>query len=230
MTMNFLAEYGAQADAPPGSPEAQVFRIPGGGVLPWRIPQTTSRDAPERHAAAQGLRAVAAHAAAIKAIDADPDHSDSWKAARRDEATARLCVEGGAALKRADDIIAAFETADAREAVPARLEHADFPAALLDHEIRTYVRGLDHDGQVALASELPNPKHARLVEALLRSPVPLPAWIDAPARAAWVDHRTSANPAAAKQRTEARELIQWLGTVRASVAGYLERLASDRKG
>lgn len=133
MTTNFLAEYGAQADTMPGATEAQVFRLPDGSTLPWRIPQGTSADAPARHVAAQGLRAIAGHAATIKAIEADADHSESWKAAKRSEATERLRADGAAALARADAIVAAFETADAREDVPLPLLPADLAGALQDH-------------------------------------------------------------------------------------------------
>lgn len=67
-----------------------------------------------------------------------------------------------------------------------------------------------------------------MVDALMRSRVPLSPWIDAPARAAWVEHQARANPAAAAQRAEARALVDWLRGMRQNVAGHLERLLPKR--
>jgi len=192
------------------------WRLANGAMIGWRCPDDTGER--ESHVAASLIRVAAEAAQRIASIDADTTRTDSWKAEQRAKIASEAQARFDDARGHADKIATDFAAADAREAAPAPLAAGDHAAALVDHECRAWLRSLDPEALVALGKELTEPKHARLLEAMMRSPVPLPPWIAESARAAWIEHRLRADPQGARLRRQARERVEWLGTVTDQVA------------
>jgi len=187
------------------------FRLPTGQVIGWRAPDDA--DTRETQVAASLIRVAAEAAQRIAAIDADTTRTEPWKAGERSKVASEAQARFDAARAEADRIAADFAAADAREAAPAPLGAGDHAAALVDSECRTWLRSLDREGLIALGRELGDPKHARLLEAMMRSPIPLSPWIAESARAAWIEHRLRADPQGARLRRQARERVEWLAAV-----------------
>lgn len=193
-----------------------AFRLPTGGVLPWRAPSTEGREA---QLGAGMARVVAEAAQRVAAVDADTSRTDAWKAEQRARIAAETRARFEAIRADAERVVLAFEEADAAEAVPAPLAAGDHAAALIDHEIRGWLRQRSADELAALTRDLGRPEYARLCEAVLRSPVPMPPLFFAAAREAWLARRVAADPQAARLRRQAAERVHWL-------RGLTEQLAS----
>jgi len=195
------------------------FRLPTGAVIAWRCPDDSGER--ESHVGASLVRVAAEAAQRMTAIDADDTRTESWKAEQRAKIAEETAQRFAAARAEADKIAATFTEADAREAVPAPLGAGDHAAALVDHECRAWMRTLDREALVALGKELTDPKHARLVEAMMRSPIPLPEWIAPQAKAAWIESRLRADPQGARLRRQAADRVEWLGSVVGQVEGVV---------
>jgi len=190
-----------------GAAGIDAFKLPTGAVLPWRAPSTEGREA---QLGAGMARVVAEAAQRVAAVDADSTRTHSWKAEQRARIAAEARARFEAVRAEANALVLAFEEADAAEAVPAPLAAGDHAAALVDHEVRSWLRQRSPDELAALTRDLGRPEHARLCEAVLRSPVPMPPLFAAAAREAWIARRVAADPQAARLRRQAAERVHWL--------------------
>lgn len=217
-TESALAESFRALGAEPihGAAGIDAFKLPTGAVLPWRCPSTEGREA---QLGAGMARVVAEAAQRVAAVDADSTRTDSWKAEQRARIAAETRARFEAVRAEAERVVLAFEEADAREAVPAPLAAGDHAAALIDHEIRGWLRQRSPDELAELTRGLGRPEYTRMVEAVLRSPVPMPPLFVAAARESWLARRVAADPQAARQRRHAAERVAWL-------RGLTEQLAS----
>ncbi|WP_395684349.1 hypothetical protein [Dokdonella sp.] len=199
-----------------------------GRAIAWRAPIGAEPGTREYDLAARLVRSATKAAGEIDRIRADPDRSDAWKDAEAERVAARVGAEFASARSEADRHVAEFEARDAQEAVAPPLAAGDHAAALVDHECRMWLRGLDRDALVKLATELTDPRHARLLAAMMRSPVPLPGMLGPVASAAWLDVQAKADPQGARLRRQATERVGWLRQVIEQSANALPKPRPSR--
>ena len=219
-----LSKLGAQAVTPGTESRGAQFdidaiRLANGAVIGWRCPDDSGER--ETQVGASLARIAAEAAQRLAAIDADDTRTEAWKATERAKVAAETLQRFEAARGEADKIVTEFAEADAREAVASPIAAGDHAAALVDHECRAWLRSLDADALVTLAKELTEPRHARLLEAMMRSPVPLPPWIADAARSAWIEHRMRADPQGTRLRKQAAARTEWLGAIVSQVDGIV---------
>lgn len=211
-----IAEHGATISEDQTGPRALV--LPNGQAIAFGWPGSTSDDAPQLLAGARVAALLAKAHGEIRRIESDPDRSPAWKEKEVAKAIERGTAEFAIAREAADAMVAEFDAADRKEAVPPALAATDYNGGLIDSEIRAYVRSLDSAGHTQLAQQLLDGNAPRVLEALLRSPIPLAPVLAQTVAPAWLDHLAKKDPAEARLRKHARELNESLRLVSAHAA------------
>ena len=199
---------------------AAVF--PGvNGAVAFEFPEGAEPNDPRVGSAARIVRAMATMHAEVAAVEADKDHSDAYKARKIAEANDRGAAAVAAETAAAAKLVADFDAADSREATVPALAATDIGGSLADFESRQWLRALSSDEANKLAHAIAAGQHPRLVEAILRAPVPLPEVLTRTAAAAFVDAQERKDPKAAKLRATAREINDGLRMTAAHAAGAM---------
>jgi hypothetical protein len=195
----------------------------GGAAIAWRTPSGSTPEHREVDMAARAVRIATKAAAKVATIQADPDRSPEWKAREEAKAGDEARAEFAKVASDAERMQAEFVAADARDLAPPALAPTDVVGGLLDRELRDYVRSLTAEGHNALAQSIINGGDPRMLDALQRSPIALPAVLAAVVPAAREALLLKDNPAYARQASEARARNEWLATVVAQAQGALPR-------
>jgi len=198
---------------------AAVF--PGGIAVAFDFPSAAEVDDPRVGAAARIVRAAATLHGELAAIEADKDRSPEWKQREAAKANERGAAALAAERAAATVLVDAFDAFDLREAAVPALAATDIGGALTDNEVRMYLRGLSSDDANKLAQAIAEGQHPRMVEAILRAPVPLPEVLTRTAAAAFVDAQERKDPQAARLRETARRVNDALRMTTAHSAGAL---------
>ena len=133
-------------------------------------------------------------------------------------------------LADADAIVAAHASIDARDLAPPALAPTDVVGGLLDREFRDYVRSLSTEATMALAQEIVDGKATRaMVDALSRSPLPLPSVLRDVLPGAREAALLRDNPAQARLAREGREHVAWLAERIQQAQGALPRVAGTAR-
>lgn len=221
MTDNFestLASDGARVQrSATGSIDAII--LPSGKALPWRNPGGASDR--ETSLAAQLVRIAVRADAKIVQINADGRLSPTAKIEDAAKATTAAHAEFEAARVDADRLIAAFAAQDVLGATAPALQAGDHVGSDVDRELRDRAHAMDPSAQAALAQQLLDGKHGRMLAALLREPYLLPDVLARVVPAAWVNAQALANPTEARQRRAAVERINFLHNRMAQAATAL---------
>jgi hypothetical protein len=202
----------------------EAIRFANGTACAWRCPGDS--DSRETHSGAKLVRTVAKAHNDIARVQADSTRSESWKAEQIGRITDDAALAFAVVKAEANKVVADFDAADARDAVPPAIQPGDYATALVDHECREWLRSLDRDAQVKLIGELTEPRHTRLLAAMMRSPVPLPVWIAPAVSGAWLDVQAKADPHGARLRRQASERVNWLRQVMEQSANTLPKSPS----
>jgi hypothetical protein len=213
------------------SPERGIEAIvaANGKAIAYRQPASVVPESLEAQLAAVAIRVATIAAGRIAAIEADADHSDDWKLREAAKISEVAAADFAAAKREIDAVVDGFAKSEAADAVAPPLTSTDIPGALVDDECRAWMRSLSRDEQVALGATLQEPQNARLLAAMMRSPLPLPVWLAESARNAWAEARLSADPQMARLRRQASERVTWLATIGAQAEAALPRVAGTRE-
>jgi len=192
-----------------------VHKLADGSRLPIATPPTRDGTIPEEtHAAAAPVRQAANAFAALEKARRDvakdltlSDFGREQKVKGAREAAQRSIGEAETQLAQLEATTVGLRD---QAFAPPKLESADLANALIDQEVRTYVRGLSPAERTEYLSTLKaNPRH---LEALLRSPVPIPV-ISEHANRLWAEKHQ--NSAAAVKAQGYAAAIEWArGTLR----------------
>jgi|GEM_PF-1966564 len=210
-----------------GSVEALINA--SGAAVAWRAPASLSPDSREAGLAAKAIMIGARSAGAIARVNKDDRLSDSAKTADAAKIANEASAELAKVVADVDAIVAAHASIDARDLAPPALAPNDIVGGLLDRELRDYVRGLTIEGHNTLAQSLIKGGDSRMLDALQRSPIPLPAVLAAVVPAAREAALLKDNPAFAKQASDARGRNEWLAMVVAQAHGALPRAAGSAR-
>lgn len=162
-----------------------------------------------REKVADALEALDYLEAARRKVNADKSLSEIGRAEKLKDLrqqTARI-VEGVQAEMA--EHAATLEQWAGRVYAPATLDRADAVGVAEDVEIRTMLRGMGSTERVGLLENIVN--EPRMMEAVLRSPVPITGLTDAISRS-WRDHVDATHPDAPKVATN-RAAVEWAGQV-----------------
>jgi hypothetical protein len=216
-----LASEGSQAIF--SGAEIEVIRLPSGGVIAWRPPESAdpSESSNEIHKAAGAVRAVTNAAARVASIQRDADLSDTAKARKVAEVLADAATKAERAVADAEAEIASFEAAERQFMAPPTV--ADPVEQIRDMEARQWlaaqpVADLAGVVQKMQAGELPD-----VLAAAMRSPVPLPGGIAQALPAAWRAHLERTAPDRLQTFEQRRERVEWLRIVVRQAADAIPR-------
>jgi hypothetical protein len=184
-----------------------------GAGIAWRPPAGSTPAMPEVNLGAAAIRIAANAARDVARIDADARLSET---AKRDD-TAAVSRRAFTALAELEQKV----EANAREHASLRaqvlgvppLAAGDTAEAIVDGECRAWVRGLSREEQARLGVELANGEHTRLLQALVRSAMPLPPYMKDLLPAAVRAAQYKANPERVEGIEARAERVEWLGEV-----------------
>jgi hypothetical protein len=184
-----------------------------GAGIAWRPPAGSTPAMSEVDLAAAAIRIACGAARDVAKINADARLSD---VAKRDDAAA-VSRRGFTALTELELRVAA----NAREHQLLRaqvfdvlpLAANDAAGAAVDGECRAWVRALSSEEQARLTAEIADGQHSRLLQALARSPMPLPAFVKnlLPGAIRAARHREA--PSVVEGIEARAERVEWLAEV-----------------
>lgn len=204
----------------------RVITLASGRGIAWGPPSDATASHPAVALAARAARAAAEHANERTRIAADPRLSDDAKREDSEALDRKFLQRIEDEAREAEQFAERVEADYSRTLNPPALDPTDAVGALNDRECRDYIRGLTAAETLRLIAD----GSGRVVDAILRSPLPMPDVLIQAAR----QHRAStlSNSDQFRSLSRGKEYADWSRQVaqqsRLAVRGIASQSAAIR--